>query len=66
MNAVVEQNLLAKLRELSALQISEVTDFVEFLASKRDAQLTRKATKASEPSFAVVWDNDEDAIYDKS
>jgi hypothetical protein len=65
MNAVAEQNLIALLRDLSPREISEVTNFAKFLAANREAQLTRSATKASEPSFAAVWDNDEDAIYDK-
>jgi hypothetical protein len=65
MNTVVEQNIIAILRDLSPREISEVANFAKFLASNREAQLTRSATKASEPSFAAVWDNDEDAIYDK-
>jgi hypothetical protein len=30
-----------------------------------DRPLTRAASKLSEKSFAKVWDNPEDAIYDK-
>ena len=34
MNAMVEQALISKIRELSAQQLAEVEDFVEFLAAK--------------------------------
>ncbi len=65
MNAVVEQNIIALLRELSPHQISEVANFAKFLAANRETRLTQYATKVSGPSFAAVWDNDEDAAYDK-
>jgi hypothetical protein len=52
------------LDSISPHQISEVANFAKFLAANREAQLARSATKASEPSFAAVWDNNEDAIYD--
>ncbi len=29
-----------------------------------DAQLTRALMRLSEPAFARVWDNEEDAVYD--
>ena len=29
-----------------------------------DADLTRWAMRLSEPAFAKIWDNDEDAVYD--
>lgn len=43
MNMTVEQNLLSKLRTLSAQQVAEVEDFVEFLVakSKKRAALDR-------------------------
>ena len=34
MNAMIEQNLIAKIRTLSSQQMTEVEDFVEFLAAK--------------------------------
>ena len=45
MNTTVEQNLLSKLRTLSAQQVAEVENFVEFLAakSKKRAALDRLA-----------------------
>jgi hypothetical protein len=61
-----EQILFDKIRQLPPQRLAEVEDFVDFLR-ERDAEqrLTHAATKASEPSFAQVWDNDEDAAYDR-
>jgi hypothetical protein len=38
MNSNTEQNLLAKLRALSPEQITEVEDFMDFIAAKRSKQ----------------------------
>jgi hypothetical protein len=38
MNSIVEQSLLAKLRTLSPEQITEVEDFMDFIAAKRSKQ----------------------------
>jgi hypothetical protein len=58
--------LIKKIEVLSADKINEVEDFVEFLGHEESNwQLTRVASKLSEKSFAWVWDNPEDAIYDK-
>ena len=44
---------------------AEVTQFVAFVAAReREATLTRDAAAVSLPSFAAVWDNDDDAVYD--
>ena len=46
--------------------LAEVEDFVDFLREREAEQrLTHAAAKASEASFAQVWDNDEDAAYDR-
>jgi hypothetical protein len=58
--------LIKKIEALPAEKINEVEDFVEFLGHKgKDRQLAKAASKLSERSFAKVWDNPEDAIYDK-
>ncbi len=58
--------LIKKIEALPADKINEVEDFVEFLESKgSDRSLTRAAAKLSEKSFSKVWNNPEDAIYDK-
>ncbi len=58
--------LIKKIESLPLDQINEVEDFVEFLRHKStDRLLTKAASKRSVKSFARVWDNPEDAIYDK-
>jgi hypothetical protein len=60
------QDLLDKIRALPADKIAEVADFVEFLKLKTDEQQAATAvTKLSEQAFQKVWDNDDDAEYDK-
>ena len=59
-------DLLDKIRALPDDKIAEVADFVEFLKLKTDEQqLTRASSALSEHAFAKVWDNDDDAEYDK-
>jgi hypothetical protein len=61
-----DQVLLDKIRQLPPQRMAEVEDFVDFLRARDDEQrLTHAAAKASEASFAQVWDNDEDAAYDR-
>jgi hypothetical protein len=57
--------LLKKIEALPADRISEVEDFVEFIAAReQERSLTRAATAASAPAFAAVWSNPEDDAYD--
>lgn len=61
-----EQELIDKIRELPPERVAEVEDFVDFLRGRDDdRRLTRQMMKLSEPSFARVWDNPEDADYDR-
>jgi hypothetical protein len=61
-----EQRLLDKIHQLPPRRLAEVEDFVDFLHAREEEQrLTRSATLASEASFAQVWNNDEDAAYDR-
>lgn len=61
-----EQVLIDKIKQLPPQRMAEVEDFVDFLRSREDEQcLAHAAAKASEASFAAVWDNDEDAAYDR-
>ena len=58
---VNEQLLIDKNKQLPPQRMAEVHDFVDFLRTRDDEyRLTRAAAKASEPSFAQVWDNDEE------
>lgn len=59
-----ERALLAKLRDLPDERVAEVEDFVDFLRARDEQrQLLQAAARLSEPSFAAVWDNPEDDVY---
>ncbi|HEY8709359.1 MAG TPA: DUF2281 domain-containing protein [Burkholderiaceae bacterium] len=58
--------MIEKIKQLPPQRLAEVEDFVDFLCAREgEKRLTRAAAKASEPSFATVWNNDEDAAYDR-
>lgn len=60
------QSLIEKIQALPAERIAEIEDFVDFICMReQDRALVRAAMAASEPAFARVWDNPEDAIYDE-
>jgi hypothetical protein len=62
-----DQVLFDKIKQLPPQRMAEVEDFVDFLRGREAEQrLTHAAAKASEASFARVWDNDEDAAYDRT
>jgi hypothetical protein len=64
--SATEKALIDKIRQLPPQRLAEVEDFVDFLRSREDGQrLTQAATKMAEASFAAVWNNDEDAAYDR-
>lgn len=66
MNARDAQSLIEKLQRLPPQRQAEVEDFVDFLRSREDDQrLATAAARASEPAFAKVWDNEDDAAYDR-
>jgi len=57
--------LTEKIKTLSAEQIVEVEDFVEFIRLRgQERGLTRTASAVSAPAFEAVWSNLEDAAYD--
>ncbi len=65
MNAA-QQVLIEKIKQLPPQRLAEVEDFIDFLRTREEEQrLTQVATRASEASFAAVWNNDEDAAYDR-
>lgn len=66
MNAQAEQVLLEKLRALPPERRAEVEDFIDFLQNREtDQHLARSAAQVSEPAFNAVWDNPDDAEYDR-
>jgi hypothetical protein len=62
-----QKTLFDKIRQLPAHRVAEVEDFVDFLRSREDgdALLSQAAAKLSEAAFAKVWDNPDDADYDR-
>lgn len=61
-----EEALLEKIRRLAPERVAEVEDFVDFLRQRDQEQsLTEAASRLSEPAFARVWENPDDADYDR-
>ena len=62
-----EKTLIEKIRRLPAHRVAEVEDFVDFLRTREegDHPLGKAVAKLSEGAFAKVWDNPEDADYDR-
>ena len=66
MNTRDPQALIEKLKNLPPERVAEVEDFVDFLRTREgERAAVRAATRAAEPAFAKVWDNDDDAAYDR-
>jgi len=59
--------LIEKIRSLPPARVAEVEDFVDFLRQReREREGVRAgAAKLSETSFVRVWDNPDDAEYDR-
>lgn len=70
MNALAA-TLMDKLQRLPTERLAEVADFVEFLETREqqvnweDRRLVQATTQTAKASFATVWENDEDAAYDR-
>jgi len=63
---MAEQTLLEKIQSLPPEHIEEVEHFVDLLTARdRDGALTQAATWLSEDAFRKVWDNSDDAEYDR-
>lgn len=66
MNTRDTNSLIEKLKQLAPERVAEVEDFVDFLRARdEERSLVRAANRAAEPAFAKVWDNDDDAAYDR-
>jgi hypothetical protein len=67
MTSVHEQAFLEKLRHLPPEQVVEVEHFVDFLVHRQaeEHRLTQVASQVAEPAFARIWDNPDDADYDR-
>ena len=61
-----DRELIEKIRSLPADKVVEVEDFVDFLRQREEARrLAQAVSGASEAAFAKVWDNSDDAEYDR-
>jgi hypothetical protein len=57
--------LIRKIEALPDERIAEIEDFVDFIRLReQERALTRAAAAASASSFAAIWRNPEDDIYD--
>jgi hypothetical protein len=60
------EQLANKLQTLSPERIMEVEDFIDFLRQRdEDQQLTQLAMNASQSTLNTIWDNADDAEYDR-
>jgi hypothetical protein len=64
-NARNAQGLIDKLNALPPQRQAEVENFVDFLRSRESDQRLVSAARASEPAFNKVWNNADDAEYDR-
>ena len=61
-----EETLLGKILTLPPEKVSEVEDFVDFLRARQDDRLlVASAGRLSENALRRVWDNPDDAEYDR-
>lgn len=60
------QSLIEKIQSLPPERVEEVEDFVDFLKTRdQDRALVDAASRLSEDAFSKVWDNSDDAEYDR-
>jgi uncharacterized FlaG/YvyC family protein len=67
-DTLTEQRILTQIRQLSPDNIQKLEEFIDQLSqskNNRDQYLTFAAPKLSESVLVKVWDNAEDAEYDK-
>lgn len=65
MAAINPKALIDKISALPIERIAEVEDFVDFIGQReQEHSLRRAAAVASATSFAAVWNNPEDDVYD--
>ena len=61
-----EEELLEKIHRLARERVAEFEDFVDFLRQRdEDGRLSNGAARLSEVAFAKVWENPDDADYDR-
>ena len=59
------KSLIEKIEALPAERIAEIEDFIDFIhLREQERALTRAAAAKSAPTFAAIWSNPEDGVYD--
>ncbi|MBD2449206.1 toxin-antitoxin system, antitoxin component, Xre family protein [Nostoc sp. FACHB-152] len=62
----LKQRLVEKISRMSVEQILLIDKFIDSLAQKdSDQMLILAAAKLAEPALQKIWDNPDDAEYDK-
>lgn len=60
------QTLLEKIQSLPPERVEEVEDFIDFLKARdQDRGLVQASARLSEGALRTVWDNPDDAEYDR-
>jgi hypothetical protein len=60
------QLLIERFNHLTPERQAEVGDFIEFLCQREQAMsVSKDYARASENAFVRIWENDDDALYDK-
>ena len=62
----LEKTLIEKIRALPADKVAEVEEFIDFIAQRNEERrLVRASGQLAEEAFRTVWDNPDDAEYDR-
>ncbi|BAZ09323.1 hypothetical protein NIES4071_11310 [Calothrix sp. NIES-4071] len=68
-NSTIEQRVIEKIRRLFPEQMLQVEEFIDSLDTENsldvDHDITFAFSKLSEAAFQKIWDNPDDAQYDK-
>jgi len=66
MSLMSDQTLIEKIRGLPPDKVAKVEEFVDLLRQSDDErQLIAAMMKLSQGAFATIWDNPDDAEYDR-
>ncbi|MBS3906054.1 MAG: DUF2281 domain-containing protein [Syntrophaceae bacterium] len=63
---IIKELIKKEIEKLPEDILAEVFDFIQFLESKKRRDLLAKSSQElSNPTFQRIWDNEEDAVYDR-
>lgn len=66
MNEIPHARIFEKIKSVPPDRLAEIEDYVDFVLSRtRDERQRQDFLRGTEESLRRVWDNDDDAIYDK-